>query len=619
MSSLIKNKFKILVITASLAILAFPSKLSASSTLLNENFNDGNVMDGNPTIWTQTENWTIDNGKYIGITSNPNGTGQLSYTGSNSWTDYSLDADITGLQGPDRHILFRFDNSRSPSGYAIKYRETNYGFIGIELQKIGVAVLATNSTITSSLYQTHHVRIEGNTNNIKVYFDSVEVINYIDTDNPILNGGIGLFIEVSGLNNVTNQTSYDNIIVNTIDSSTPTSNPTVSPTPLASPFPTQFPSPNPTNVALSVPDIKQYSSPWENKIYNNYSELSTNETIKKWGCALTSAAMILNYYNHQISVDQLNIWLKQNGGYDSSHGVKFPFVAAYATANENANQNKPGLEFTRENYSVQKLQDEIAYSKPAILEVPNPLSPSGSHFLVAKGTFSNDFLINDPGSNKTLLSQHAFPRSLRLFQPAYTDASYILLYTSSNFIMKAFDPNGIEVSNVYNTEYPLGDNNEGSLAGKPIGILSIPKPSQGEYKIQIGGNTGMYTVESDLINSSGKIQIKSLKGILKAPIFDEIKIIMGKDSQATLIVNIESTINDLDAIYSQNLIKNKNIYILLRSELVSAQNWQLKNKITLYKATLKLVRSEIKKISQKTINYEAKEILLEDINTLLSK
>jgi hypothetical protein len=64
-SSLIKNKFKILVITASLAILAFPSKLSASSTLLNENFNDGNVMDGNPTIWTQTENWTIDNGKII--------------------------------------------------------------------------------------------------------------------------------------------------------------------------------------------------------------------------------------------------------------------------------------------------------------------------------------------------------------------------------------------------------------------------------------------------------------------------------------------------------------------------------------------------------------------------
>ena len=48
---------------------------------------------------------------------------------------------------------------------------------------------------------------------------------------------------------------------------------------------------------LSVPLLKQTSNPWQSQEYDTAHVWNpSNITIKAWGCAMTSAAMIFKYY-----------------------------------------------------------------------------------------------------------------------------------------------------------------------------------------------------------------------------------------------------------------------------------------------------------------------------------
>ena len=75
---------------------------------------------------------------------------------------------------------------------------------------------------------------------------------------------------------------------------------------------------------LNVPPLKQISDPWQNQVYDSANLWSPlNPTINRWGCALTSAAMVFQYHgltklpdNTTLDPGTVNAWLKtQLDGY----------------------------------------------------------------------------------------------------------------------------------------------------------------------------------------------------------------------------------------------------------------------------------------------------------------
>ncbi|MBI5465185.1 hypothetical protein HY946_01090, partial [Candidatus Gottesmanbacteria bacterium] len=182
--------------------------------------------------------WIVESGQYVGSVPPSPATPSQTFAGDNSWSDYAVEVSMTGVSGVDRHILIRYDPTLWPSsspGYAIKYREADYGFSGhIELQKAGIKVLQSNSDFKSHIGETHRFRIEAKGNRIIVYGDGTLLLDFIDDENPIFTGRLGFFIEPSGIG-LTNTTAYDDVIVETLE---PSPTPTPSPTPAPTPVPT---------------------------------------------------------------------------------------------------------------------------------------------------------------------------------------------------------------------------------------------------------------------------------------------------------------------------------------------------------------------------------------------
>lgn len=74
---------------------------------------------------------------------------------------------------------------------------------------------------------------------------------------------------------------------------------------------------------LSVPYFSQRDSRWANR----YLGYSSTLTIGRAGCALTCVAMALKFRGANVDPDQLNTWLKNNGGFGSD-GVSIVWSVA---------------------------------------------------------------------------------------------------------------------------------------------------------------------------------------------------------------------------------------------------------------------------------------------------
>jgi len=372
------------------------------------------------------------------------------------------------------------------------------------------------------------------------------------------------------------------------------------------------------NTNLDVPLLKQDDERWGAEIYNNYSTDATNQTISKWGCALTSAVMILNYYNHDIAPLEFNNWLKDNGGYTRAHGVKFPFVAAYAVRHKNISENKFGLEYIRQDYSVVDLRNEIEMDRPAVVEVKQSLSPSGVHFVVAKGESGEDFVINDPGSDdRTLLSDYVESISLRKFEPTYTDASYLLVYADPDITIKIFDSNNNEVVGTYEIEEPILSNYDDELAGETIGVYSFAKPPTDDYSVEITGDGGLYKIEIDLISASGETVVKEFDGIVSKNEPDIFQVGMN-DLDMNKFVTIDSIISDFMLAYVQGFIDWRAFYPI-RAKLRTAKRFYDRGNNRIYKRMLGNVVSSIEKNTPRRISQEVSDVLKSDIKLILNQ
>lgn len=227
----------------------------------------------------------------------------------------------------------------------------------------------------------------------------------------------------------------------------------------------------------TFPYLSQNDPLWADKEYDSASQWAglDKSGIGRWGCALTSAAMILQNYNVQtatgsaVTPDGLNDWLiNEPDGYLGLGHVNWLAISRYARESYDANHASTKLEFVR---TYPPATPEL----PAILGLPG-------HFVVAQDEDTNSWKINDPASTtKQSLDKTATLKSINKFVPSTTDLSYMLYVIDSDVTATLTDDNGETLPTQWVDEY-LNDDSE-DTAGPAIRTLMIPKPSSGKYHL----------------------------------------------------------------------------------------------------------------------------------------
>lgn len=289
------------------------------------------------------------------------------------------------------------------------------------------------------------------------------------------------------------------------------------------------------DISLHLTHFKQYDQPWCDLEYDhalswsswgdwqnrlpshNQSPLQNQPpertTINHWGCALSSLAMILDYYNldklpdgTMLNPGTLNTWLnKQADGYLGEGAINWLAGSRLSRLIREKHslpgQTLPTLEFNRSyTPSTQEVVNLIDLQRPAILQIPG-------HFLVAHGytQSQDDLIISDPAYTYQKFSQHDQQMvSLIDYQPSFTDLSYIMLVYDPQLTIELLDHNSESLDQVFYAQDTVADqfyDHEACLIkyvdevekncfaniSAPI-VQYLAKPENGEFKIKITTN-----------------------------------------------------------------------------------------------------------------------------------
>lgn len=531
-----------LLLSASLFFLSAKPILATSLPFFDD-FSDGN-SDG----WQEYSPdgyWSINNGEYYGYSprQTPSHT-LLSTVGDISWNNYSFEVDVKGIDGVGKSVVFYVDNNQN--GYVVNLQGgySNGGNKLILAYKQSLdnenAQLITSTSYTNSANIWYHIRIEVKnenliTKNIKVFVNDEPIIetfsNYGSTG-----GAAGFDVYPGGAFPFTS-TIYDNVKIE----------------PLA-------------KLLLSVPPIFQYSPPWGSQEYDTAHKWSNNPTIDHWGCALTSASMVLQYYGHNINPDGLNSWLNsQPDGYLRNGSLNWLAVSRYTKIHDTS--NSPSLEFRRYGANNTTLENELNNQRPMILSFPG-------HFVVAKGKNDIDFLVNDPqsASNQTISDVSASTggsySAIDSFIPSHTNLSYILLAASGNTNLKVFDNHGDEITGFTYSEAPLIDDlNKADTSGESLTIFAYPTPAEGIYQVTLSGQDTQ--LDSFLYDIDGNVTENHLEDNQSND--DQNFLINIGEDQKIVEINYKTLITTLDNSYKEGLISSFRVYRNIRSLILTSE------------------------------------------------
>lgn len=283
----------------------------------------------------------------------------------------------------------------------------------------------------------------------------------------------------------------------------------------------------PPNGSLNVPLLKQGIFPfndndpvWEEDEYDhgNSQSLWCGTTIANCGCAATSIAMVLRYYNIVNPVEgtvttpsTVNDYFRQNTqcGRNGCISLGYSFGDVRWTAVNNyaaeAHRNYGTQKIVYDgggDYDASVVTQDINDSKPVILGVPN-------HWVVATGVSDNTFTINDPLYKRALLSDPAYNNTaiqgVRRYKKTNSDFSSIevavlapaqVIITDPNGNKTGFGPNSSTVvSDIPNSSYffdeALADDTGQRSAPPPnagVHWAIVQTPQVGQYQIEVVGS-----------------------------------------------------------------------------------------------------------------------------------
>ncbi len=406
--------------------------------------------------------------------------GSLSYI-------YSFDLTMPESTEMDRNYLLRFVDTSN--NYGIKILGDSI-FLEKAVQGRGWSIPGSFGHYPFTPNTTYHIRNEiFEDHRIKVFINEVLVLNFVDTA-PYLSGGtIGFRASVGAIPR--SVTWFDNATVESFDDLPP----------------------------FDVPYFSQRDIQWRSEEYDTASRWGgIKTTIQDWGCALTSAAMILRYYGidtlpdfSSLTPSSLNSWLRsQPDGYLGDGFINWIAVTRLTKYFNDLNPETPLLEYKRKNFNLPTIQNQIQHKQPIIFEVPG-------HFLVGRGVSlsKNEFTIHDPyDQNHSALPIDSNVNSLRLFTPTHTNLSYILLVHDPNVTVSITNDNITEINAETFQENPIIEQETLTQEQHQVTLEQLSKPENGDYNITImQQKPGPFTFTLFTYTKDGEVQTFQESGI----------------------------------------------------------------------------------------------------------
>ena len=373
---------------------------------------------------------------------------------------------------------------------------------------------------------------------------------------------------------------------------------------------------------LSVPLLKQTDSHWGDMTYDSADVwFPQNPKISRWGCALTSTAMIMQYYgitklpdNTDLNPGTLNTWLEnQPDGYLGEGNFNW---IAMTRLSKLAKNNNPlfaydALEFAKGGDDSSLLTNDITNGRPDVLEEPG-------HFIVATGINGNTFDINDPAYNRTILTDGYHNNFIRLerYIPSHTDLSYIMLTVDPSVNIKIETATQSAIGDQY-VEEPYGDpTNPTATGGSPLKIVYIPKPQSGIYTVTVSSAMNQtYTLGSYLYDIDGSVNKKTFPGSLISNTPQAFTIDFDNqnstNSSTEEIVTFRSFIQDVNSLTNSKQM-NKIFQVPLLALIDAAENSADHKRKAIEKIQLDAIQAFLNIFHNKGISTTAYQILSQD-------
>lgn len=386
----------------------------------------------------------------------------------------------------------------------------------------------------------------------------------------------------------------------------------------------------PTPTPLPVPEIKQTNPNWKSQVYDTANKWSPKDpSIGSWGCALTSAVMVLNYYNivklpdtSFITPGTLNKWLKgQKDGYIGNGLVNWLAISRLSkiakASGFNPNFTHDALEFDRKGANTfNQLTSDLQANHPGILQ-------ENGHFVVAKGIQNDTFLINDPYYSYTTLADGYNNSFIALdrYLPSNTDLSYFLITGSKDLQFDLKDSTNASIGDVFIQDQLQNENNPTEKSGESLIELLAKEPASGIYTLKLTSpNTMEYSLNLYLYDSKGEPLIQTLSGFLSNGKNDTLSFSYNHDNhkQSTTkkLVTFDSLIDDItEAVTLKKLDKTVG-NILIGLVKAAKANSPHNNKLAIQ--TLKAGQTILKTTKNALIQKDAFTILNDDFSILIA-
>lgn len=198
--------------------------------------------------------WQVKNGKIgmviINHTSCSTNLVPKESVWNNLGDNYIFDIDIEFVTGTDHNLAFRFSpNSPTNDWYEVHFQTPN----DFSLDRVSSGHYDTFIAGQYRNGNTYHLTIEVKLNNIKVYINGLLVRDYTSNIDRFPKGKIALRAGVGGDPN--SETWFDNLVVRSLEETTPTETPTPEPpTPTPTPIP-PTPTPTPPTPIVFLPGL----------------------------------------------------------------------------------------------------------------------------------------------------------------------------------------------------------------------------------------------------------------------------------------------------------------------------------------------------------------------------
>lgn len=380
----------------------------------------------------------------------------------------------------------------------------------------------------------------------------------------------------------------------------------------------------PSGTSLPVPLLKQTSEPWQGNEYDSATKWSSNPTINRWGCALTSATMVLNFHgitklttSTDLDPGTLNTWLKsQKDGYVRNGLINWLAISRLSKKIKSLNPSFTygALEYKRiSGMNNTQLTADLSSSIPGILEEPG-------HFIVAKGKNDTTYLINDPFYNRTDLTSYSNSYlSLGRYVPSNTDLSYIMLVTNPEVSVELTSSSGTIVGEEY-IQQPIQDPLGSSDSDSPVKIIYYPQPQTDTYRINVVsvGNQA-YELDSYLYDENGEVNAASFTGILDETTEESFTVEFDKnDASASAtknFVTFEEFYQDIKTAQEMGLLNRISTH-LLNVSLKNIENDFNKDKKAQAIKKLDILKKVIEKLPKRDANEQIITILMTDLEGL---